>query len=143
MWHISTVPLVTASAACRPGTISLEAKTWIWNLPSVMAATWSAMTWAAVKIVSSERGKLEVQRHLSSGAPCASAGLGNDPALAARPAAAAAVPPSSLRRTTIVSPPLAARPDRGRTVIHGRAPRKRRRTAAGLPAQPRSPTVPP
>ena len=79
MWHISTVPFVTASAACRPGTISLEAKTWIWNLLSVMSATWSAMTWAAVKMVSSERGKLEVQRHLSSGVALRQRGLGERP----------------------------------------------------------------
>jgi len=46
VWLISTVPLEVASSACRPGTISPAAKTWIWNLLSVISATyfesWSA-----------------------------------------------------------------------------------------------------
>ena len=44
MWQASTVSLLTASSACRPGTISPAANTWIWNLPSVMAATAFANT---------------------------------------------------------------------------------------------------
>ena len=47
MWHISTVPLVTASAACSPGTISPEANTWICHLLSVISATALANTSAA------------------------------------------------------------------------------------------------
>ena len=47
MWHISTVPFCTASAACRPGTISPAAKTWIWNLLSVASATALAKASAA------------------------------------------------------------------------------------------------
>jgi hypothetical protein len=39
VWHISTVPFCTASAAWSPGTISPAAKTWIWNLLSLASAT--------------------------------------------------------------------------------------------------------
>ena len=35
----TAVPFETASSACRPGTISPAAKTWIWNLPSVSSDT--------------------------------------------------------------------------------------------------------
>ncbi len=47
MWHISTVPFCTASAAASAGTISPAAKTWIWNLLSVASATALANTSAA------------------------------------------------------------------------------------------------
>ena len=36
-WAHSTVPSLTASMACRPGTISPGAKGWIWNPPSVIS----------------------------------------------------------------------------------------------------------
>ncbi len=39
MWHISTVPSVTASSACRAGTISPPAKVWMVKLPSLIAET--------------------------------------------------------------------------------------------------------
>jgi hypothetical protein len=47
VWQHSTVPLVTASAACNPGTISPAAKGWIWNRWSVASATAWANTSAA------------------------------------------------------------------------------------------------
>ena len=83
MWQDSTVPADTASVACRPGTISPAAKTWIWNLLSVASATYLAKFSAAPCSVSSDFGQLVVMRHLSSG---------DDWAMAGAAMAAAAVP---------------------------------------------------
>src|SRR5665647_597837 len=89
MCAISTVPFCTASAACRPGTISPAAKVWIWNLLSVASATAFENTSQAPKMVSSDFGKLDVRRHFSSGLDCAIAGLAI--AVAARPRPAAPI----------------------------------------------------
>ena len=88
MWAISTVPVLTASAACGVGTISPAGNTSIWKLPPVSSETWAAKPSAGPNSVSSERGKPEVMRHCSCGL-CAIAG-------AAR--AAAAPPPTAAVR---------------------------------------------
>ena len=52
-------------------------------------------------MVSSDFGKLEVQRHFSSGIDCAMAGFGKLDAAAAIPAPAPATPPNTFLRLTI------------------------------------------
>jgi hypothetical protein len=74
VWHISTVLFCTASSACSAGTISPGANTRIWNLLSVSTATFLAIVSAPPQSVSSDLGKLDVRRHLSSGIDCAMAG---------------------------------------------------------------------
>src|SRR4051794_26217688 len=71
---MSTEAVLTASSACRPGTTSPAAKVWIWNLLSVASATYFEKVCAVPKMVSSDFGKLEVRRHLISGADWAIAG---------------------------------------------------------------------
>src|ERR1700761_4645254 len=80
------VPFEVASSACRPGTISPAENTWIWNLLSVISATYFENSSEAPYSVSSDFGKLDVMRHLSSGIDCAIAGEATA-ALAAAPAA--------------------------------------------------------
>src|SRR6185369_7467352 len=87
-WPISTVPFWQASRTWKPGTISPEAKGVILNLPSVISATRRQTSSAPPHRVSSDFGKLEVRRHLTSGVPCARAGA----ASAAVPVAAALTP---------------------------------------------------
>src|ERR1700760_2422659 len=79
------VPLEVASSACRPGTISPAENTWIWNLLSVISATYFENSSEAPYSVSSDFGKLDVMRHLSSGIDCAIAGEAT--AVAAAPTA--------------------------------------------------------
>src|SRR5437870_2754268 len=55
--------------------ISPAANGWIWNLPSVASATIFDKVSEAPQIVSSDFGKLDVHRHLSSGMDWAIAGL--------------------------------------------------------------------
>src|SRR5262249_47819857 len=56
------------------GTISPAANTWIWNLFSVASPTILANTSAPPCSVSSDFGKLVVNRHFNSGIDCAMAG---------------------------------------------------------------------
>jgi hypothetical protein len=66
--------LVTASAACSPGTISFGGKIWIWNLPSVASDMVLEKVSALAKMVSRFFGKDEVRRHFSTGCDWAMAG---------------------------------------------------------------------
>ena len=61
-------------APAGPGTISPAAKTWIWNLLSVISATRLAKYSQPPYSVSSDFGQLVVMRHLTSGIDCAMAG---------------------------------------------------------------------
>src|SRR5262249_23747939 len=70
--------------ACRPGTISPAANTWIWNLLSLASATALAKISEPPNRVSSDLGKLDVHRHLSVGIDWAMAGAAI--AVEARPA---------------------------------------------------------
>src|ERR1700722_5068720 len=79
------VPFEVASSACRPGTISPAENTWLWNLLSVISATYFENSSEAPYSVSSDFGKLDVMRHLSSGIDCAIAG--DATAVAAAPTA--------------------------------------------------------
>ena len=71
---ISTVPFCTASSTCSPGTISPAAKTWIWNLLSLISATRLAKYSQPPYSVSSDFGQLVGMRHFTSGIDCAMAG---------------------------------------------------------------------
>jgi hypothetical protein len=81
------VPDDTASRACKPGTISPAENGWIWKRLSVASAIYWHSVWAVPKIVSSDFGKLDVRRHLTSGMDCATAGA------ATAVEASAAIPP--------------------------------------------------
>src|SRR6187455_2991630 len=74
----------------------------IWNLLSVTSATYLVSTSPAPYSVSSDLGKLEAKRHLSSGIDCAMAGAASVLTDATPPAPSAAVR-KNLRRCIVPS----------------------------------------
>src|SRR5882724_6394933 len=97
------VPFCTASSTCRPGTISPAAKTRIWNLLSVISPMYLAKISPAPYSVSSDLGKLDARRHLSSGIDWAMAGAASVLATATAPPPTPAVR-RNLRRCMCFTP---------------------------------------
>src|SRR5262245_12136146 len=101
VWAHSTAPLETTSSACRLVASSPAEYAWIWNLLSVASATKRHSICPAPKSVSCDLVKLDVIRHLISGADWAMAGAAT--AGAATAAAAVLARRNALRCT--VTPP--------------------------------------